>query len=76
MDYNYTVALNSDSQAAGTKEFGSTKGCKGLKAVFVVTYVCVSAYVKNKTVMERVYCGILAEGGSLGFARHSMDGAN
>ena len=76
LDYDCAVALNSDGRAAGMKEFGSAKGCKGLEAVFVVTYVCVGARVKNETVMEKVYRGILAEGGSLGFAGHSVDGAN
>ena len=76
LHYDYAVALNSDGQAASTKEFGSTKGYKGLEAVFIVTYVCVSARVKNETVIKRVYRSILAEGDSLGFARHSMDGAN
>ena len=76
MDCDYAVALNSDGRAAGTKEFGSTKGYKGLETVFIVIYVRIGAYVKNETVIERVYRGILAKGGSLGFARHSMDGAN
>ena len=76
LDCDYAVALNSDGRAAGTKEFRSAKGYKGLKAVFIVTYVRISARVKNETVIERVYRGILAEGGSLGFARHSMDSAN
>ena len=76
LDYDCAVALNSDGRAAGTKEFGSAKGYKGLEAVFVVTYVRVSAYVKNKTVIEKVYYSILAKGGSLEFTRHSIDGAN
>ena len=76
LDYDCTIALNSDGRATGTKEFGRTKGYKGLKAVFIVIYVRVGAYVKNETVIERVYRSILAKGGSLGFARHSIDGAN